>query len=167
MNDFLAKPIKPAELFAVLERWAPSGDDAEQAPPDPAVESSAGPYTEENTMTQSNVTVDVEAFRAMMRDAGIEHIVDATLELYARETPIVLQRIRDAVAANDADDVHSAAHMLKSSSANIRADRFAELLLQLETAGRAEDTRAIAALLPEIEDEYAAVMRQITDTATV
>jgi HPt (histidine-containing phosphotransfer) domain-containing protein len=103
----------------------------------------------------------------MMRDAGIEHIVDATLELYARETPIVVQRLRDAVAGNDAGEVHSAAHMLKSSSANIRADRFAELLLRLETAGRAEDTRAIAALMPEVEDEYAAVMRQITETATV
>jgi PAS domain S-box-containing protein len=168
MNDFLAKPMKPAELFAVLERWAPSGNDAEQATPDPAAESSsAGPHTEENTMTQSSVTVDVEAFRAMMRDAGIEHIVDATLELYARETPIVLQRIRDAVEGNDAGEVHSAAHMLKSSSANIRADHFAELLLRLETAGRSEDIRTIAALMPEVEDEYAAVMRQITETATV
>ena len=66
--------------------------------------------------------VDVESFRAIMREGGIEEIVELTLKLYERETPTVFQRIRDAVSEQDSREICAGAHLLKSSSANIRAE---------------------------------------------
>ncbi|MDA0313438.1 MAG: Hpt domain-containing protein [Gemmatimonadetes bacterium] len=102
--------------------------------------------------------VDIEGFRAMMREVGIEEIVDTTLEVYASEAPSVIQRLEDAIAAQDADGVRSAAHSLKSSSGNIRSDRFAAMLEELEQLGRNGKTSEATAYYTALRAEYDAVM---------
>jgi response regulator RpfG family c-di-GMP phosphodiesterase len=160
MDDFLAKPMKPDALFELLDRWAPGATPGVDRAPlgldgDP----------QEATGGAPTPPVDIDAFRAVMRDGGIEEIVEQTLELYARETPVVFERIRRAVENADAREVNAGAHMLKSSSANIRADGLAELLYRLESAGASGSLDEIAALMPDVESEYSSVMEYLTTAA--
>ena len=112
--------------------------------------------------------VDVEAFRATMREGGIEEVVEPTLdlELFERETPIVFQRIRDAVSEQDSRGISAGAHLLKSPSANIRAHVLSELLCRLERAGGAGDLDQVTELMPSVETEYASVMVFLAGIAT-
>ena len=73
MNDFLAKPFKPQALYEIVERWAPAGaavDVNEDSPEDHHMEGA-----------DTTPPVDIEGFRAMMREVGIEEVVDATLTI--------------------------------------------------------------------------------------
>ena len=155
MDDFLAKPMKPAALYDLLERWSPKSTTRDRpqgafeapAQADDAMERSGNSATNgAGSREDANDTaaptprrrkedrqpastsgadgdppVDIEGFRDLMRSGGIEEIVEPTLDLYRQEAPGVVDRIREAWESDDAEGVCSAAHKLKSSSANIRS----------------------------------------------
>jgi len=221
MDDFLAKPMKPAALYELLERWsltsvhregrgngtflspgqgaesvdadgggsdepaeasngqagkngangtngagAPSGSGSAPAASHPKRRKSDRPAPGSAASGGDEPPVDIDGFRALMRSGGIEEIVEPTLDLYRQEAPGVVDQIREAWAAEDAEGICSAAHKLKSSSANIRADSFAALLFRLESAGREADLQRIAGLMPDIESEFDAVMAYLGDNVT-
>jgi two-component system, sensor histidine kinase and response regulator len=153
MDDFLAKPFKPAALYEIVERWAPNGEGTERR----TAQDEEGEMSEDDGAP----AVDVEAFRESMRAAGIEEIVDTTLDIYRGEAPMLFAKIRDAVERGDAEAIRTAAHSLKSSSGNVRATRLAELLQGLEDAGRGGDTEAASRLYAEVRAAYEAVMEQL------
>ena len=108
--------------------------------------------------------VDIESFRAVMREAGIEEVVDATLEIYQSEAPGIFGALNQAVESGDADGIQAQAHGLKSSSGNIRATRLAGLLQQLESLGRDGDVPAAEGLFPDVVREYHAVMAFLAES---
>src|SRR5690242_16196811 len=93
--------------------------------------------------------VDLVAFRASMREAGIEEIVESTLELWVQEAPAKFEHLRAAVSDADLQAAASAAHALRSSSSVICANAFVEVLTTLEAAGYAGDRERVAALFEE------------------
>ncbi|MEQ9400340.1 MAG: response regulator [Longimicrobiales bacterium] len=150
MNDFLAKPFKPDDLFELVERWT-SG-----------MRETGRPSTndQENDMHDDEPTppVDIEAFRAVMREVGVEEIVDTTLDIYIGEAPELFDGLRAAVDRGDGEAIRTRAHSLKSSSGNIRAGVLAGHMQQLEQFGREGRAEEARALFPKVEREYDAVM---------
>ena len=156
MNDFLAKPFRPDDLFELVERWAA-----------PTTTPGSGPSMDKPTTApgiDDVVPVDLAGFRAMMADAGVEEIVDTTLVIYLEESPRVFASLESAVRSRDVEGVRRAAHSLKSSSANIRANRLAGLLQAMEHLGQAGDAVGAGAALPELSAEFAAVVAQVKDS---
>ena len=151
MNDFLAKPFKPDDLFDLVERWA-SG----RAQPDPNAKG------EEEGMTSGSeecrAPVDLEGFREVMRAAGVEEVVDTTIEIYLAEAPTIFSALDTAVLTGASEDVRRAAHSLKSASGNIRAERLASLLQEMEHRGRDQDVEGAREALEELRAEYRAVI---------
>ncbi len=151
MDDFLAKPFTPDDLYALVDRWtrpAPprTGPDAPEAP------------DEEPTMEEREIPpVDLEAFRAVMREAGVEEIVDTTVAVYREESPTLMERLDRGVEAGDLEEVRAGAHSLKSSSGNIRANTLAGLLQELEARAKAGDAEGVAELHPAVREEFDAV----------
>jgi two-component system, sensor histidine kinase and response regulator len=157
MDDFLAKPIQPAALYHTLEKW--EGRLKRNAVEfDSPSDTSEGPEESTPYEAQPAAPVNIPAFRAVMMEAGIESIVEPTLDVFMNETPKIFDRLMAAVEASDASGVNAGAHSLKSSSANIRAEKLAKLFAELEMAGRDEDLKEIAELLPRVESEYGAVL---------
>ncbi len=103
--------------------------------------------------------VALEEFRATMREAGVEEVVEDILKAFVEETPARLVQLREALAAGDAGSVAKAAHAMKSAAASIRADRFAALLDQLEEVGKSGDTARADALAKPVAAECEAVLR--------
>ncbi|MFO1372330.1 MAG: Hpt domain-containing protein [Candidatus Competibacteraceae bacterium] len=65
--------------------------------------------------------------------------------------------MRDAVPAGDSESLRQAAHSLKSSSANLGATQLAALCKELEQRGRERRLDGVAALLQEVDSNYARV----------
>jgi CheY-like chemotaxis protein len=142
MNDYVPKPFKPGELKERVLFWARERQRPLESP------TTADP--------SEDPPVLLEEFRRSMREAGIESVVGPAIEAYLSETPGRMEALDDAVAAGDMVAVRREAHGMKSGSKNIRADRFGDLLEQLETAGnegRADDVRAAFPILKSAFEE--------------
>ena len=127
MDDYLAKPLRPEELDAALERWL----GAEPAPsrlPEPA--SSGNPF-------------DALLDDARMRVFRVDYpeIIDQLIELFVESTPPLLSELRAGAETGDEEAVRRAAHKLKGSCQNVGAGFMAKLAAKIErtsTAGAFE-----------------------------
>jgi signal transduction histidine kinase/CheY-like chemotaxis protein len=121
MTDYLAKPFKAHELYALVEREA-------APPPIPSRDGPAAP-----------APVDLEGFRAMLREAGAEEALYGVLDTFLRQAPDRLAALAAAATSGTATDIARAAHAFRGASATIGARELAKLLEQAETAARAGD----------------------------
>lgn len=101
--------------------------------------------------------VELERFRAFMREAGIEPMVEGTLEVYLRESAQRVQRIHDALAAGQLPLVEGEAHAFKSGSLNVWAVDLAHLLDRVEQAAARGDLQEARAAAQGLEDAWAEV----------
>jgi CheY-like chemotaxis protein len=121
MTDYITKPFKAHDLFAVVEGRASAPAAAEPA-------------------------LDLDAFRREMRAAGAEDAVAAILTTYANTAPGRLRDLEEAVVRGDADAIRRAAHAYKSAAATIGARELARILDGMEAAARGGATVARDAL---------------------
>jgi HPt (histidine-containing phosphotransfer) domain-containing protein len=84
--------------------------------------------------------------------------------VYLDNSLALLRQVEQGVIAGDADALRRAAHSLKSSSANVGAEKLSKLFLELEVLGRDGQLTAAKPLLDETRRAYAAAtaeMRQL------
>ena len=87
------------------------------------------------------------------------------LQTYLDGVPRELQRLRDALAAQNAEVIIGCSHTLKGSSANLGILRLSQLFRELETLGRnGEVGGAAQAMLERIDTEFA-VVRPLLESA--
>lgn len=150
MNDFLAKPFKPEDLFALVDRWTidryKRGGRGSTLLEKDIMDEDAGP------------PVDLEGFRSIMRDAGVEEVVDTTVEIYVEEAPEIFDALRAAAESGRLAEVRAQAHSLKSSSGNIRATGLADHMRRLERAATDGDGPRVAESMAAATREFEAVM---------
>lgn len=145
MNDHVAKPFKPHELFAKVEGWDHSGTDVALAASPPG----------------DVPPVDLEGFRSALREAGIEDALGNMLDVFLADAPARMVALDAAVTAQDAEAVRQAAHAYKSAAGTVWARPLAELLREAERAGREGDLRRAASLVEGIRSEHDDVLRYL------
>jgi len=136
MNDYLAKPFRPSELFSKVE-----GGGGRPAPP-PA---------------PGEPPVDLHGLRGMLREEGMEDVADELLSTFLRETPRMLVDLTDAGWTDDLTRLASVAHALKSSAGAIQATSLAATLAALEASARNADGRS-GTLVTRVVRDYDAVV---------
>lgn len=102
--------------------------------------------------------VDLEGFRTEMREAEVEEVVPVTLDTYREEAVEHKARLEEAVAAGDPTAIAHAAHAMKSAAGAIKAGFLADLLLELESAGKSGSLGATRTLIEPVRTEFAAVL---------
>ena len=105
-----------------------------------------------------NVPVDLDGFRAAMREAGVEEIVDMTIEVYQEEASKLMTEMSQALGSGDLEQVRARAHSLKSSSGNIWAHDLAALYAKMEGAAQDHDTAVVQATYERLQPEFDRVM---------
>src|SRR6266853_4286262 len=122
MTEYLAKPFKAHELFALVEGAGQRKAGAAVPAPPPA----APP-------------VDLEGFRATLREAGAEQALYSIIDTFVRQAPDRLAALAAAVAGGTGTEIVRAAHVYRGAAATIGARELAGLLERVETTAHAGD----------------------------
>jgi two-component system, sensor histidine kinase and response regulator len=137
-DDYVAKPIRIAELLAVMNRVT-TGTAKPDLATRPAV-SAAG-----------SSRLDVAA--ALNRVEGDRDLLEELVRLFMDEFPGNMTAIHQALAAGDASVLLRLAHTIKGAAMNLGAHRVAAAAGVLEDQARAGDLREAAAVVEKLAKE--------------
>jgi signal transduction histidine kinase/DNA-binding response OmpR family regulator/HPt (histidine-containing phosphotransfer) domain-containing protein len=166
MDDYLPKPFNQDQLHAMLTRWLPQREHAAnastigQAAVTDASQTSAQPHGQASGQPVVNADpqrrpspIDRNAI-ATIGSLGKPNLLQRVIKLFCDDTPKLLESMHQAAAANDPEQLFSAAHRLKSSSANVGAVQLAALCKQTEVLGRNKSVDGAHALVAAMNDEF-------------
>ena len=165
MDDFIAKPVAPAQLRRALNRWLPDHCRAQHDTPAIA-QSTAQPEepsrTEQSGAPQPSATAPVFDHQALknrlMNDPQlICHVSQAFEQDMATQIDQILAVGRD----NDSRQIARLAHKIKGAAANFGAMALSDQALLLEE--RATDSRYTEADLVVLEDQFHQVKTAIKE----
>jgi signal transduction histidine kinase/DNA-binding response OmpR family regulator/HPt (histidine-containing phosphotransfer) domain-containing protein len=133
MNDHVAKPIDPDELFTVLLRWIKPRN-GNRAQSDDAIPSSSPVGSATDSVPEVPEIVGIDTKAALRRTGGNRLRYEALLRKFAQPSQGGVAEIRSALAAGDVSTAARAAHSLKGAAANLGAIVLAEDAAKVEHA---------------------------------
>ncbi len=158
MDDYIAKPVEPARLAEVLEKWLPVAEDGGRNTGDDAGRSDGrrSDSKKENLVHSENETGPPVFDQAdlLRRLGGDEQLATTILRDYIHDTPPRLNSLNKAIHRQDTKTVHELAHLLRGSSATIGAKALAAVGRDLEIAGKNGELTGLAQLLSKMEKEF-------------
>ena len=138
MDDYLAKPVTPDDVEAALSRWVTSSP-------------SLTGHAAENPVAVEVIDADRWDLLGQLGGPDGGDLLRAMVAAFSAEGPDRMDRVRRAVAGDDAGELTAAAHALAGSSATIGAAHLAELCGRLERLGRSGELGSARGLAGEVE----------------
>jgi HPt (histidine-containing phosphotransfer) domain-containing protein len=135
MDDYMAKPILPATVQQLIERWA--------APP-PA--DGGGGEPAEGLLDEA-----ILRELAALDEPGAPSLMQGLWGDYLNETPAALGAMRRHLQEGEVAPLRQRAHKLGGTSASLGARAVAEVCYRLEQAVQREETAPLPALVEELE----------------
>ncbi len=153
MDDFINKPINISLLLATLAKWQKI--ETTMTAPDTL-------NHELPTKLNEQACLDVSILAELIGDDPLE--ITKFLTIFQVEAIRISAEIIAAIHAEQATEVFSAAHKLKSSAFSVGAIPLGNLCAALEAAGRNNDQATINTLLPSFELAWSEVKSQLEQT---
>ena len=151
MDGYVSKPIEPELLFEAIEKAV--GGKSQPAAVVP-------------------VQNDEKAFdkHALLNRVGGDHdLLRELVQLFADDTPPLLEELRKAIRKKNAETLERSAHRLKGALNNLSATKAAELASRLEKMGQDKKFKDAAPTLTKLDDALkevtASLNALITDKA--
>ncbi len=152
MDDYVPKPIEPAALAAVLDRWLPKDDDV-PLPLAPAATARVPP--------KGLPVFDRAGFESrLMGDA--ELVAEISRE-FLEDIPRRLAALGELVREGRADETAKGAHAIRGACANVGALAMSALAAELEAAGNAGRIEEAAALLQGLEEQFSLLVPRMKE----
>ncbi len=145
MDDYLCKPFKLDEMEAMLEKWL-FKDDADE-------HEANSPKKGENDRKAVLDRSVIGALNALAKP-GQPSVFHTIAGLFLKNTPELLEQIRNAHVNNDHETVLRLAHSLKSSSASLGALKLSQCARRLELKAKKGELEEFEALIQEIERAF-------------
>jgi signal transduction histidine kinase/CheY-like chemotaxis protein len=139
MDDYISKPIRAREFYAVVESWAdpshrqwtpPQGGDGR--PSSNGSDSGAGA----SGRNGDTATKAFDMSAALAQTGGSREDIEELATILAESAPALLDEARKALGAGDQNELRRAAHTLKGSAAVFGAQPTVDAALALETLAR-------------------------------
>ena len=143
MDDYLAKPITPEQLAAVLERWVPGAGAPGAAPHHVPREAAADP--------RAPVDWDMVADLVAMTPPDF---LGELLALFFRDTARALTELRIAWREDDVESWRRVAHKLRGACATLGARSMMDLCARMEDLDRTAMETGGEAMLEDLEREF-------------
>ncbi len=145
MDGYVAKPVRPHELYAAVEGGGPNDGDGLLAP--------AG---FDGELSRTEVPFEWES--ALGNVGGDEAMLRELAEMFFAECPKLMEQIREHIAGADGPELRRAAHTLKGSAHVFGAEEAADAAHRLEEIGREEAFADAEEALALLEDEVARLL---------
>ncbi len=137
MTDYLSKPIKMLELSVAIKQCADRESEIK--------------FKTEMNITKPKV-INIEALfqninenKKLFREIIVGYIEDANS---------YIQKIENAISAENYRDIDINAHSLKGATLNIAGDKLAEVANEIEFAGKLKDIEVAKSALPKLKEEF-------------
>ena len=143
MDDYLPKPIVPADLAASLRRWLPEDRAVADAP---AVATAPSPRQDGAVIDHAKIA----GLCALDPDGSLGFLA-GMVEGYESTVAETVPDIREALAARDPHALEEAAHKLKGCVANLGAYRVNDCAVRLISMARAGSVEGGVEVLAEME----------------
>jgi PAS domain S-box-containing protein len=148
MDDYLSKPVEPAALAAVLERWLNDRDS-----------------TSENELSEKPRELDgdaavVDAVPVFVRSAfqdrlmGDEDVMKMVIGKFISEFDAQRAQLESAAQSGDTSAVLQLGHKIKGAAANLSAEALRAVASEIEQAGKAGDIERVRVLVPELGTKF-------------
>ena len=142
MDDYITKPIRVADIQAVLERWGKAADERTKASIPRPASADLGPLE--------------QAMLKRMHQLGIETDFPFMIELidtYAPSFEKQFQLLEDSCSKRDSHNLHQAAHSLKGAGLNIGAAEFGALCKKIEDLSFENDFESVGNMIATLNQE--------------
>jgi two-component system, sensor histidine kinase and response regulator len=149
MDDYVSKPVHPADLLRVIEKFGPQAAESAAATPNP---------TNEEPAIYDRRT-------ALERVSGEEELLDEVTQLFLSDAPGRLAEIRAALEQGDPQRVQNAAHSLKGAAGYVGAERTSARARRLEELGRSRELTSALEEFRELEREIERLIEAIAASA--
>ena len=147
MDDYVAKPVRIAELQGVIERWGMNRD----AHPAAGVSAAnAGADAGAAAVPLLDTTIIAELNEMKSKD-GVP-LLHELIDLFAQNAPKHLEQIKNS--GDNLEQLGFAAHVFRGMSLNLGANALGNLCQELETLALGGNTFGIPALIPKIEAAF-------------
>jgi signal transduction histidine kinase/CheY-like chemotaxis protein/HPt (histidine-containing phosphotransfer) domain-containing protein len=163
MSDYLSKPVTLETLASALGRWIPVSATSTGQRALGALRR-VDPQANEQTDDDDEEAIDPDALTHLMeiQTEKSPDIVKKLVEIYLRDSPLRLHKMRNALQRQDAETFWREAHTLKGSSHIIGARRVAALCDNLEKMGRSGSIETVLPIIEELEYEYERACSELT-----
>jgi hypothetical protein len=159
MDDYLPKPIVPADLALALRRWLPEGRPVNG--PSTDIRVSDAPRQDNGAIDHAKIAELCE-----LDPDGSAGFLAGMIEGYEVTVAETIPDIREAILSSDPHALEEAAHKLKGGAANLGARYVNDCATRLLTLARSGSTTGSETIFAELEaslEPAATVLATIRD----
>ena len=156
MNDFLGKPFNQDQLHDIILKWLPQGRQFDSSSNHRQQTLTEGHSSVQATFPELFDQTVLNQYRLLDKQ-GEKKLMNRVADAYLKQSPQQMNTLKNAITTQNFSDIKTAAHSLKSSSANIGAMTLSALYRQLENQGRENSADNIETVFKEAETLYTAV----------
>lgn len=154
MDDYLSKPLRADDLFAMIHRLTAQ---IQRAP--------SVPLADTSTESPANEVFDYDASVQQVGDDP--ELLTQLVAVFLEQLPQLLPPLATAVANGDAKAIRQTAHALTSSVSVIAAIRAKNIARKLELMGLNSDLAAIETTHAELLQEFAHLQQVLSSTPSL
>jgi PAS domain S-box-containing protein len=157
MNDYVTKPIDPAELFRTLVKWVLPAD--RELPPEYTVADADALESDESLIFEKLEGINVS--EGLARVGGKSTSYRKLLQKFSVSNTQVVDDITRALSEGNIDLAERTAHTLKGVSGNIGATDLHKAAIALDDALKNENTEGLEPILEQVSSALCVVLSSI------
>ncbi len=167
MDDYLAKPVRPEEIRAVIERWGAIANSSEQSIPTAAKPVAATPSDvptpAEPLPASAETEPPVDMDRLLDFANGSPENLRELITLYLEQTTGQIEKLEAAARCGDAAELQRVAHSCAGASATCGMDNLVPLLKRLERMGHEGNLTEATPLCEEARMQFGRIRNFLND----
>lgn len=160
MDDYISKPLKKAELLAMVDRWV-SGIDSYPSHIDDRANEDGGAKQEKSVDSQlpqdggiSKDDTPMKFEKALKEFEGDKDLLTSVLDGFLSKVRSQTGTIRQAISRGDKEVVRREAHAIKGGAANLTAAPLSEVASELERIGKSNALAEGVEVIERLEKEF-------------
>ncbi len=151
MDDYVTKPIEPADLFAAIRRQLSNERLAAISATPIAAPTPATPEPAQPAEPIIDPAVDIESLQ--QRCLGNRKLAAKALNIFETSLTKDVESLLEGMSRGDAKAVAASAHKIKGSAANVSAEKVRVVAAELEKLAKADALSQTEAALEELAHE--------------